>query len=143
MYQLKDILGPNAKGIVFFDGLCPICHGSVYLLSRLDRKLSFLVSPLGGVTARKLGLEPMPPSSSHQNIILLTKDGERLEKSQAVVTILRELAYPAKYLSIVGVLPTWFLDAIYTFIAKYRYVFFKKKDSCDIQDNHIKKRFLP
>jgi predicted DCC family thiol-disulfide oxidoreductase YuxK len=143
MDQLKDTLGPNAKGIVFFDGLCPICHGSIYLLSRLDRNLTFLVSPLDGITAKKLGLEPMPPSSSHQTVILIGKDGERLEKAKAVVKILSELAYPAKCLSVIGVLPTWLLDAIYTLIARYRYVFFRKKDSCDILDKHIKKRFLP
>lgn len=128
MNGLKDIIPSQSKGIVFFDGLCPICHGSIYLLTRLDPKTLFVVSPLEGATAKKIGLNRNKDTfSSHSSVILITRDGRRLEKSKAILMILSELSYPAKCLSIFRILPEWLLDGVYTLIAKYRYVFFKKK----------------
>lgn len=120
---------PTPK-IIFFDGYCALCNGSVKWIVNHDKNRVFKYAPLQGVTAKtKLhSVSNLPLLSS---IILL--DGDTVyTKSSAAIRIAKELPSPWNALALFGIIPRPFRDWVYTLIAKYRYSVFGKYETCTI-----------
>jgi predicted DCC family thiol-disulfide oxidoreductase YuxK len=70
-------------------------------------------------------------------------DMERLlSKAAAALFILRELGGIWWWTGIVGLLPNRLLEIVYDFVAKKRYRFFGKYDSCSLPDREHHSRFI-
>ena len=134
-----DPVEPNH--IILFDGLCNLCNGSVQFIINRDSKKQFrfasLQSSFGNHQLHKFGL-----SANELYSIILIKDGRYLQKSNAALEIARNLnrVWPAFY--IFKIVPRFLRDWVYDGIAKNRYSWFGKKDSCMIPTPELKSRFL-
>lgn len=134
-----DPVEPNQ--IILFDGLCNLCNGSVQFIINRDAKKQFrfasLQSSFGNHQLHKFGL---PANELHS--IILIKEGRYLQKSNAALEIARNLdgLWPAIYLF--KIVPRFLRDWAYDCIAKNRYSWFGKKDSCMIPTPELKSRFL-
>ena len=126
--------------IVFFDGVCNLCNGTVRLLIKLDRKKQLKFSSLQGQTAKeKLNKETIQNLDS----IVLYKDGIQLNKAKAVIAILCILGGPAKLISyVLKIFPLIVLDTSYNCIAKSRYKLFGKTDNCALPTESESELFL-
>ena len=60
--------------------------------------------------------------------VIVRKNEKVFSKSYAAFVVLRELRSPLRYLFYL--VPTFFADFIYDFIAKRRYSWFGKKEEC-------------
>ncbi|HRF77111.1 MAG TPA: DCC1-like thiol-disulfide oxidoreductase family protein, partial [Chitinophagales bacterium] len=70
-------------------------------------------------------------------------DGEMFyHKTNAVLRIARKLRFPFPLFYGLIVFPPFIRNAVYDFIAKYRYVWFGKRESCMIPQPQWKQRFL-
>jgi predicted DCC family thiol-disulfide oxidoreductase YuxK len=70
-------------------------------------------------------------------------DMERLlSKGAASLFILRELGGIWGWTAVVGFLPNRLLDIVYDVVAKNRYRFFGKYDSCSLPDRDRRSRFI-
>ncbi|MEK6780439.1 MAG: thiol-disulfide oxidoreductase DCC family protein [Bacteroidota bacterium] len=129
------------KSIILFDGLCNLCSNSVKFIIKRDSKGYFrfasLQSPLG---QRQLNTFELPDNQFYS--VFLIKDGILFQKSNAALEIARNLdgLWPAFY--IFKVIPPFIRDWVYTFVAKNRYTWFGKKDSCMIPTAELKSRFI-
>ena len=131
--------------MLFYDGHCGLCHGAVKFVVKRDRAGQvFRFAPLQGPTfearvpaERRAGL----PDS----IIVLTKEGALLTRSDAVLHILRRLGGGWKALAgALAVVPRGLRDAAYDFIARVRYgIFGKRDDLCPIVPPDLRARFDP
>lgn len=123
--------------IILFDGVCNLCNGAVNLVIRKDKKNIFRFAPLQGEFAKEIGLD----QEKMDSIILLDND-KQYSKSSAVLRIARNLpgGYPLLYGFII--LPKFLRDAIYDHIAKNRYRWFGKKESCMMPTPELKQKFL-
>lgn len=128
----------NEQPIVFFDGICKFCHGSVNLLVALDtnRKLRFasLQSKIGDEISKRLN--PIPDS------ILLSYQGKVFIKSEAVLTIVQLLGFPYNLLGVFKIIPPFIRDFLYDMVAKNRYKIFGKFETCRMPDAFDKERFI-
>lgn len=77
--------------LIFFDGRCGLCHGAVrFVLARGPRGRAFRFAPLGGATFQ----HEIPETRRRDlpdSLVVKTKEGRLLTRSDAVVRILRSL----------------------------------------------------
>jgi predicted DCC family thiol-disulfide oxidoreductase YuxK len=125
--------------IVFFDGICALCHWSVRWIVKRDSKKVFSFAPLQGSTAKKL-LDPLYLSHP-ESIVYLHRDMVYTQ-STAVLHIVRKLPFAWRMLYVLILIPRPIRDGVYNFIAKNRYRWFGKLDQCSLPTSDTKARFL-
>ncbi len=127
--------------IILFDGFCNLCNRSVQFIIKHDRleafKFASLQSESGNALLRKHDL-----LSNNIDSIVFIRDNRFYLKSTAVLYILKDLRGGWRLLFGFIVIPRVIRDLFYDLIAKSRYKFFGKRDSCMVPDERIKDRFL-
>lgn len=78
-----------------------------------------------------------------QGSILLWENGKIYERSTAVLRVAGKLRGGWRLLYGFIILPRFLRDGIYHFIARNRYRWFGKKDSCMVPGPGVQDRFLP
>lgn len=129
----------SAKAVILFDGVCNFCNSSINLVIRNDKKAYFQFAPLQGEIAQQLvGNRILPTPES----VILLEDGKIYEKSTAALRIAKKLdgLWPLVY--ILHIIPKFVRDPIYDLIARNRYKWFGKKETCMIPGPDIINRFL-
>ncbi len=129
------------KPIVFFDGVCGLCNATVDLLLRIDTRQIFLFAPLQGETARR-ALGVPPADASEWSILLLDERGLH-QRSDAALEICRRLGWPWALLGLLRWVPRGLRDAGYRVIARNRYRWFGRHETCRVPTPEERERFLP
>ena len=123
----------KSKIVIYYDGVCFVCSSAVNALIKMDKDNILYFSPLQSsyakTTINKKFLKEM-------DSVIVRKNEEFFSKSYAAFVILRELKSPLRYLFYL--VPTFFADFIYDFIAKRRYSWFGKKEECIFPINNPK-----
>jgi predicted DCC family thiol-disulfide oxidoreductase YuxK len=129
-----------ANPIVLFDGVCNLCNGSVQFIIRRDPKARFrfasLQSTVGERLRGELGIDPTLDS------VLLVEDGRWYKESDAALRIAHGLGGPWKALGIFRLIPTFLRDRAYRLIARNRYRWFGKQETCWLPTPELRGRFL-
>ena len=128
------------NNIVLFDGVCNLCNSSVDCIIRHEKshKLQFasLQSDVGKSIVNKSGLDEIPDS------VMLYVDGKLLIRSDAVLAISTYLKRPYAYGIIFKYVPKILRDSVYNLIAKNRYRWFGKRETCRVPSADERERFL-
>jgi len=126
--------------IVLFDGVCNFCEASVHFIINNDvsRSLRFasLQSELGQQLLRHYN---MPHGL--EGVIFIEQQNAYF-KSAAAFRIVRYFGGCWKILRVFSLLPLVVTDFFYTIIARNRYQWFGKKESCMLPSPDIQSRFL-
>jgi predicted DCC family thiol-disulfide oxidoreductase YuxK len=131
--------------MLFYDGHCALCHGTVKFVLRHDRAgAAFRFAPLQGGTFQNL-IPAEARKSVPDSIVVLTLDKSFLVRSDAIVHILRRLGGVWRGLAgVLAVIPRPLRDAGYNFIARVRYpVFGRRDDLCPVVPPELRVRFDP
>lgn len=128
----REACMPNEAKIIMFDGVCNLCNGFVQFVIQRDQRAVFKFKPLQDATSDDTDLQS----------IILVQDGENLSKSKAFLEIARNLDGFWPYLYLTIIIPRPIRDAVYVFVAKNRYKWFGKQDTCMIPTKELKDRFL-
>ena len=124
--------------IIFFDGVCVLCNGFADFILKYDRNKTLKLASLQGTKAQIL----LPTEDLKElNSILYYVDGQLYRSTDAVLKILAELGGGWKLLSYFKIIPRFIREPIYFFIAKNRYRFFGKNESCRLPTPEEKIRF--
>lgn len=125
--------------IVFFDGVCNLCQGSVRYLIKHDKKGVLKFASLQGNYAKDFVNETK--IQSMQSILFF--DGKILYKKSTAVLKLSSLLGGWHQLLLLGyILPRFVRDWLYNIVAKNRYRWFGKKDQCMLPSKGFENRFL-
>ena len=131
----------KAESIVFFDGYCALCHGWVRFLLWADRKgrlkFSSIQSP---VASEFLGAE-LVQIDPEKTIIFFSR-GQISTKSDAVLNIMTTVGLPWRFFALFSIVPRFLRDFVYDIVARYRYVFFKRYETCPLPPSEHRHRFL-
>lgn len=119
--------------IILFDGICNLCNSSVQFILKRDAQSIFSFAPLQSDPAKSL-LEDRNIDASKMDSIVYVQGGNVFTKSTAALKICKKLngLWPLLYIFII--IPRPLRDAVYDWIAKNRYQWFGKKDSCSMPD---------
>ena len=129
------------RPVVLFDGVCNLCNGSVQFIVARDPSAHFRFAPLGSAAAGSLVGEsvlhgPLPDS------IVLMELRRMYTRSTAALRIARRLRFPWPLLYAFILVPRPLRDMIYAFIARNRYRWFGKRDTCMMPSPELRARFL-
>lgn len=132
---------PNDTSIILFDGVCNFCNSSVNKIIKHDKKNKFKFAALQSETGKKL-LEKYSIDSTKIDSIILIEDDVAFIKSTAILKISKQMngLYPLAYGFII--IPAFIRNIVYDFIARNRYKWFGKKDSCMIPTEEVKSKFI-
>ncbi len=128
------------RPIIFFDGICHLCNGFVDFTLRRDLKHHFQFASLQGETAAKLLTNQ--ERSELASVVLLMNE-HKFQRSTAVLKVLIELGGFYRLLTPMLLLPPWFRDGLYNWIAKNRYSWFGQREVCRLPTPAEKDRLLP
>ena len=129
------------KPIIFFDGVCNLCNSSVQFILKKDANNLFLFSSLQSDAAKDILLQYNLENFDLSSIILL-ENGIIYQKSTAILKIAKRLNGIYKYSYAFIIVPKFIRDGVYSFIARKRYKWFGKRDSCMLPTKELKFRFL-
>lgn len=133
---------PKNKMIVLFDGVCNLCNDSVLKIIKNDKKDVFrfasIQSDIGSQIIDHLKID----TTKIDSIILYEPNIAYYIKSSAALKIIKEFSGFWKLLQLFTLLPSSFNDFFYNIIAKNRYKWFGKKESCMIPTPELKAKFL-
>ncbi|CAM4066739.1 thiol-disulfide oxidoreductase DCC family protein [Lederbergia lenta] len=128
------------KPIILFDGICNFCHSSIQFIIKRDPNAYFLFSSLQSDIGQSLLKQNKIPFT--MDSMILIENGKVYDKSSAVLRICKNLSGLWKYMYIFVIIPLPIRDLIYNIVAKNRYKWFGKKDTCILPNHEIRKRFL-
>ena len=131
----------TAKKILLFDGVCNLCNSSVTYVIQRDKKDLFRFAALQEPAGQQL-IEKYQIDTSKTDSIILIENGKAYTKSTAALRVARHLggAYPLLYGFMI--VPNFIRNWVYDFVARNRYKWYGKKDSCMIPTPELKSKFL-
>jgi predicted DCC family thiol-disulfide oxidoreductase YuxK len=134
-------LPPNKK-IILFDGVCNLCNSAVQFIIKHDKKDVFrfvaLQSDKGQEIMAYIGIDP----KNIDSIVLYEPGVAYYYKSDAVLQIAKGLHGIYSIGVIFKILPNRIRNQLYDYIAKNRYKWYGKKESCMIPATDLKIKFL-
>jgi predicted DCC family thiol-disulfide oxidoreductase YuxK len=132
----------NYKKIILFDGVCNLCNGAVQFIIKRDHNDMFRFAALQSETGRKLLAERNIDTEDIDSIILIEPNVAYYTKSTAALEIGKNLKGLRTLSSILLWLPESFRNIVYDIVAKNRYEWYGKKESCMIPTPKLKEKFL-
>lgn len=139
--------------VVLFDGVCNLCNGAVQFCLDRERETVLRFAPLQSAAATELldarvGAERSrtlrdggDAGGGPGSFVLVEGDDVRLE-STAALRLCRYLRAPWSWAALLLVVPRPVRDAVYRFVARNRYRWFGKTESCRVPTPELKSRFL-
>jgi predicted DCC family thiol-disulfide oxidoreductase YuxK len=133
---------PKHKQLILFDGVCNLCNSSVNYVIKHDKKDVFrfatLQSETGKTIIRKFNLD----RSQTDSILLFSEEKGLKIKSTAGLAIASKLGFPRNLLTFFYIIPAFIRNWVYDYIAKNRYKWYGKKETCMIPTPELQKKFL-
>jgi len=133
---------PKNKKIILFDGVCNLCNDAVLKTIKFDKKNSFLFTSLQSKTGQEIINHLKIDVSKIDSIILYEPSISYDIKSTAALKIMTTFGGLWFLAHLFLLLPEGFRDLVYDYIAKNRYRWFGKKESCMIPTQELKNKFL-
>lgn len=127
--------------IILFDGVCNFCNDTINTIINLDQKGVFKFAPIQSEIGQRY-LEMYGHPKNDLSTVVLVCDGRLYTKSDAALQTFKHLGGWWRFLRIFTVVPRPFRNIVYNFIAKNRYKWFGKKESCMIPTPEVQARFL-
>jgi predicted DCC family thiol-disulfide oxidoreductase YuxK len=127
--------------IIFFDDLCVLCSRAVRIIHKNERKKQFYFSSLASDQFSKISAllpsqKPLPDS------IILLYNGKIYMQSAAVLRIAMKLKFPYPLLVLGFIFPPFLRNGIYNWIARNRYQWFGRLDSCYLPEESLREKYL-
>jgi predicted DCC family thiol-disulfide oxidoreductase YuxK len=133
---------PKDKKIILFDGVCNLCDSAVQFVIRHDKKDLFRFVPLQAVLGQKIINHIGIDTSKVDSIILYEPNTAYYYKAEAAIKIAKYIGGMYSLMGIFSILPNAISNRVYDYIARNRYQWYGKKESCMIPTPELKSRFL-
>lgn len=129
------------RRVVIFDGVCNLCNASVDFIIRRDKKNRFLFTAnqneAGAIILTHFGKEVDDVST-----VYLLKDGKLYDRSGGAIRIAGDLGFPYNLLYPLLILPRFLRNFGYNLIAKNRYRWWGKKETCRLPTPEERAKFI-
>ena len=131
----------NDGPVILFDGVCNLCNSAVQYVIRHDPKSKFRFASLQSDAGKQLLRQFDLPENDINSFVLIQKD-KAFTRSRAALTVAKQLKGPISLLYGFIIVPSFIRDVVYDLVAKKRYYWFGKKDSCMVPDPSLNSRFI-
>lgn len=131
----------ETPSIILFDGVCNFCNASVNFLIDRDPDARFRFGALQSEEGLQVLRQHGRPTDYFDSIVLI-EDGKVWVASDAVLKAVRHMPGLWPVMTVFRIIPRPIRDAVYNWIARNRYRWFGKKDSCRLPTPEYRARFL-
>lgn len=140
MMEINEL--PKDKKIILFDGVCNLCNASVQFVIKRDTKDVFRFVPLQSDLGNKI-LNHIGINREQTDSIVLYEPGKAyFYKAEAALKIINEFGGLYYLLNILQIFPKFISNAVYDYIAKNRYHWYGKQESCMMPTPELAAKFL-
>jgi predicted DCC family thiol-disulfide oxidoreductase YuxK len=126
--------------LLVFDGVCVFCgHWVRFVLARdvsARWRFTAIQDPAGRAIAARYGIDPDAPAT---NVVI--RDGQAWFRSDAALMVLSDM--PGwRWTAALRLLPRWLRDPVYDLVARNRYRWFGRTDTCMVPAPEVRARFI-
>ena len=132
---------PQSNPIILFDGVCNLCSTVVLWIIARDTRAVFRFASLQSDAGRAALAAAGGPKKLPDSVVLI-QDGRVLTCSDAAIGIAAELGFPWSLARAGLVVPRGVRDVVYRWIARNRYRWFGKQETCMVPTAALRERFL-
>lgn len=132
---------PEGKSVLLFDGVCNLCNSSVQFVLKRDFKQQFLFASLQSEAGQELMQKHGLEGAELSTVVLIEKD-RAYTRSSAALRVSRHLGLPWSLMLVFWIVPAALRNLVYDWIARNRYRWFGKRESCMMPTPEYKARFL-
>lgn len=137
----KGRLPDDGNPIIVFDAMCVLCSFNAQFILRHDHARVFRFASMQGEIGQKLyhrfSLDPANPES-----FIVVQGDIALRESDAVLAIWSRLAWPWRGLTVLRYVPQSVRDLFYRLVARNRYRWFGKRETCWMPSMEQRSRIL-
>jgi predicted DCC family thiol-disulfide oxidoreductase YuxK len=133
---------PKNKHLIIFDGVCNLCNASVQYVIKHDKKNMFLFTALQSDVGQQIIKEHHIDTTKTDSIILYSEERKLSHKSTAALNIAKHLGFPTNLITVFFIIPAFIRNWVYDYIAKNRYKWYGKRDSCMTPTPELQNKFL-
>lgn len=137
--RLAELLARHGY-ILLYDGVCGLCNGFVQFVLKRDKVGAMHFATLQGELG-KAALRQLPEIADVDSVVLLHREGAWV-RSTAALEVARYLGGPWAATLAAYAVPRIMRDWLYDVIARRRYRWFGKHESCPVPAPDVKERFL-
>jgi predicted DCC family thiol-disulfide oxidoreductase YuxK len=127
--------------ILLFDGVCNLCSGTVQFIIGHDKKALFRFASLQSEAGQNLLAQHQVPTKNLESVVLIYKN-HIFTHSDAPLEIAYLLGDFWQLAYVFKLVPPFFRNGIYNWIARNRYRWFGKEESCWLPTAELRSRFL-
>ena len=127
--------------LLLFDGVCNLCNASVDFVIRRDSKRRFRFASLQSDVGQRI-LQEHGVSLTEFDSVLYLRNGVLHTKSGAALRIAARLDRLWPMFAVFLVIPPFLRDAVYSWIARNRYAWFGKRETCRVPTAEERSLFL-
>ncbi len=132
---------PKDKKIILFDGVCNLCNKTIQTIIERDTEDKFRFAPLQSDIGLQIVNERGIDTEALDSVVLIEPGVAYYEKSTAAIEIAKHLK-GYRWLKFAKPVPQGLRDSIYDLIARNRYKWWGKKNSCMIPTPELEALFL-
>jgi len=134
---------PHEGPVLFFDGVCNLCNASVDRLMRIDRRRRLRFASLQGPTAQRLlaGTAVAHGAEEPDSLVLLDQ-GRVFVRSTAALRALVRVGGGWRLAAALLLVPRPLRDAVYRWVARHRYRWFGRRETCRLPTPDEAERLL-
>lgn len=126
--------------VVLFDGPCGLCQRSVRFLLRQEKKPELRFASIQSKAGQRLLKEHALPLEATEMVFV--EDGKAYAGSEAAFEISKYLKFPLRAVRVFRYLPRFLHQGVYRWVARNRYKWFGKDESCALPAPEQAERFL-
>lgn len=125
--------------LLVYDGQCLLCNRFIQFILKRDKNAHFYFSTYRGLPT---DIDQRGLKVAKENSISYQRHGKWHQRSSAVLLIYQDLFGKLHYSQLAWLAPRFVRDFLYDIVAKNRYKWFGKKESCMLPDPAFKARFI-
>jgi predicted DCC family thiol-disulfide oxidoreductase YuxK len=133
---------PKNKKLILFDGVCNLCNASVNYVIKHDKKDTFRFAALQSEVGKQIVKEYNIDILKTDSILLYSENNGIHYKTSAALKIAKQLGFPLNLLPIFLIIPAFIRNCVYDYVAKNRYKWYGKRESCMVPTTELQKKFL-
>ena len=139
-------MSDTAPPTILFDGVCNLCNGFVQFIIRHDAASKFRFAALQSAAGQALldahGQQNLTTGAAGPDSVVLVAGGNVYSHSAAVLRIAGHLGGVWRVALVGWLLPRSWRDGLYRYVARHRYQWFGRQESCWLPTPALRARFL-
>lgn len=126
--------------VILFDGVCNLCNKTIQFIIKHDPEHIYRFAAFNSAFGKEM-LQYFKISDKVPGTFMLLENGQIYDRSTGALRVCKQLKGGWKMLSAFLIVPKFIRDGVYNIIARNRYKWFGREESCWVPTAELQKLF--